>query len=353
MDHDTDDWFLSLVLEALTDSSKKIDPKELSKITAQAIPELLPEFAEVLLKILKSRSSKMLKERRLYHGQFKKRLIKKWKKPIDLLEMFLVISYEVGDEFNMEYRNKASKTHDYVFDVLRRMHARGCQLGFEILTLLKNGFADGAHARWRTLHEIAVISFFIQKHGQDIAKRFLHYESIETYKEALEYQKHCHKLGYKPLTEKELQEVKKRRDNALKIYGKDFGERYGWIPKNILTERNFREIEKSIELDMHRPFYKLASHNVHGGPKGLLFKLGLIQNNSEIELLLAGPSNFGLADPGQGSAISLYQITTCLLSTRPAMKWLITITTMQKLVDEIKSAFCKVQFQIEEECMHG
>jgi hypothetical protein len=43
-------------------------------------------------------------------------------------------------------------------------------------------------------------------------------------------------------------------------------------------------------LDYLRPYYKLASHNVHAQPKGILFKLGLVQNQ---DILLAGPSNYG------------------------------------------------------------
>jgi hypothetical protein len=35
------------------------------------------------------------------------------------------------------------------------------QIFNEILVLLKSGYADGANSRWRSLHELAVISFFL------------------------------------------------------------------------------------------------------------------------------------------------------------------------------------------------
>jgi hypothetical protein len=41
-------------------------------------------------------------------------------------------------------------------------------------------------------------------------------------------------------------------------------------------------------------------------PEGVFFKLGLI---GESEVLLAGPSNAGLTDPGHASALSLMQIS--------------------------------------------
>jgi len=350
MVHEADDRFLSLVLKVIKESSKEIsDPNELSKIIKETISKTLPEAAKALLKTLKSSSKKMLEERRSYSCRFEERLFKRWKKPIDLLEMLLAISYEVGDEFNSKYREEACKTNDYVFDALTRLHARGCQIGFEILALLKSGLADGAHARWRTLHEIAVISFFITEHGQSIAERFIHFEVIEAYKAAIEYQKHCHELGYKPLTKKELQWIKKMRDNVIKTYGRDFGKSYGWVPKNMLSKRNFAEIEKSVKLDKFRPHYRLACHIVHSGSIGIKFSLGLVQDSSKSPIILAGPSNYGLADPGQGMAISLVQVTTCLLTIRPTLERLITIRAMQKLVDEICLAFCEVQSQIKEE----
>jgi hypothetical protein len=215
--------------------------------------------------------------------------------------------------------------------------------------LLKAGLADGAHARWRTLHEIAVIAYFIKDQGSEVAKRYLHHEITETYKEALVYQEHCRRLGYEPLTEKELEVIRKRSDEILRTYGKDFREEYGWVPRSILSERNFAEIEKHVKLDHLRPYYKAASQNVHSGPKGIGIKLGLLRGGSHEPMLLAGQSNYGLADPGQNAAISLNQITTCLLSIRTTFERASTMKAMQKLVEQINPAFVEVQFQIEKE----
>jgi hypothetical protein len=58
----------------------------------------------------------------------------------------------------------------------------------------------------------------------------------------------------------------------------------------------------------------MASHNIHANPKGVLLKLGLLE---ESQALLAGPSNAGLADPGDCAALSLTQVSTTLLLLRP------------------------------------
>lgn len=268
---------------------KTIDPTELPKVIKKALSRTVSIGAEKMLESVKLRCSKMLEKRRRFARKFEQRLMMKWKTPIDLLETLLEISYEIGAEFNNEYRKEASRKGDYLFDVLTRLHARACQTGFEILALLRNGLADGSNARWRTLHEIAVIALFIRKQGVATAKRFLDYEVIESYKKALEYQRCCSRLGYKPLTKKELESLTKMRCDLLKKYGKDFDENYGWIPLGIVSTRNFAEVEKSVGLDHLRPYYRMACDNVHSGTKGIKFKLGLIVDAKRSEILLAGP----------------------------------------------------------------
>ena len=146
-----------------------------------------------------------------------------------------------------------------------------------------------------------------------------------------------------------MRRLKRRVEAVCAKYGEDFRQEYGWVPKSILKDRNFKEIERSIRMDRWRPFYKMACLNVHAFAKGLTHRLGLLRSRSRQEVLLAGPSNFGLADPAQNAAISLHQITTGLLTTRPTIERLVAISTMQRLVEQVGTAFCGVQLQIERE----
>ncbi|WP_217430933.1 DUF5677 domain-containing protein [Sphingomonas bacterium] len=54
-------------------------------------------------------------------------------------------------------------------DTMLHLHARACQVVFEIITLMENGLADGAMARWRTLHEITVVATILAEHGEELA----------------------------------------------------------------------------------------------------------------------------------------------------------------------------------------
>lgn len=73
------------------------------------------------------------------------------------------------DEFKSKY---------WTYIVMRYIHGRALQEFLEIITLMKNGFADGTYARWRSMYELSIISSFIIKYGEKVAKKF--YEASET-----------------------------------------------------------------------------------------------------------------------------------------------------------------------------
>lgn len=318
---------------------------KIQNIIENIIPKIASEAAETIFKTLKNSFKKVQKDYRKNINAFSKSLDKVWGKPIDLLEMFYYIASEAGDAFNNQFRSLAAKEKNYVFDVLARLHARSCQISAEIISLLKNGFADGAHARWRTNHEIAVIAYFITKHGNDTAERYICHEAIESYKASIKYQEYCEILGYQKLTEEELAEIKERYDCFIKKFGASFKESYGWASEAIGKGKpNFADIEADVGLEYMRPYYKMASHNVHANPTGVFFKLGLIPESGDI--LLTGPSNLGLADPGHGTAISLLQITTNLLTLKPNLDRIVICYILRGLEKEIGEALLNVEYEL-------
>jgi hypothetical protein len=56
-------------------------------------------------------------------------------------------------------------------------------------------------------------------------------------------------------------------------------------------------------------------------------------------MLLAGPSDLGLADPGHSTAISLSQITFTLLTMKPNIDRLVICQILGRLEDEVGEAF--------------
>lgn len=131
------------------------DLEDFSKNFCEELPSIVMESTDKLsqgiLKDLKKDSKRMLKDRAADFFSFESNLHNVYSEAFDLLEMLIAISLEAGDSFNNDLRNEASSANDYVFEVLTRLHARACQIAYEILILLKSGLADGAHARWEII----------------------------------------------------------------------------------------------------------------------------------------------------------------------------------------------------------
>jgi hypothetical protein len=329
------------------------EEQELDKLYQEYIAEvrkLAPEIIEAMtspiLAGVKKDMPSILKAHRKEMKGFEKRLHKEWKKPLDLLETFVTMAFETGADFNDKFRKEAAEAQNHVFDALTRLHARACQIASEILVLLRSGFADGAHARWRSLHEVTVVASFIKTHGDDVAERYLLHEHIESYKVAELHQKYYAVLRAEPFPEDEYNSIKTLRDELIDRFGTSYKNNYGWASSVLNNDNpNFTDIEKNAGFDHLRPYYKLASHNVHASPKGLMFRLGLL--GSAHNLLLAGPSNFGFTDPAQGTLFSLGLITATLVTTKPTVDNMVMCNVLLKLESEITEEFFKVQKEIE------
>ncbi len=311
--------------------------KDFSKKIPSIIEEIIEKISPQVHNDLKNGKTELLKDHRRDVRRFESNLKLKWGAALDLLEMLILLATDAGGSFNDAERPKARK-NDFVLEALTRLQARACQVAIEILKLLKGGFADGAHARWRCLHEIAVVGIFISEKGREAARRYIHFEAIESYKEALQYQTYCKLLGHEPLGPEELEDLRIARDDLVNRFGKNYGGEYGWAANVLKKDRvTFRDLEEKVNLEHIRPFYKLASYNVHASPKGVYSKLGLDPNSSD--MLLAGPSNLGLEEPGHSTAISLSQITVTLITSKPNLDRLLTCDLLMKIKEETREAF--------------
>lgn len=319
---------------------------QLTQTLSEAIPEVVETATGLILKRLKQDADSAALAHEKERLSFEARLGNDWHEPLALLDIFLTVAVEVGDRFNRQFRAAESMPDQYMFEAVTRLHARACQIASEILVLLRSGYADGAHARWRSLHEIAVVGTFIAASGDQIAERYLLHDAVESYKAARQYQEYHKRLGYEPLSDSEFRQIETAYRNVVDRFGSDYRESYGWAQSVTAKKRpTFRDIEEAVGLDHLRPFYKMASHNVHADPKGVFFRLGLWPQADDV--LLAGPSNVGLADPGQGVALSLAQITVTLLKTDANLDRLVACNILMTLVGEIGEKLLVVQNQLE------
>lgn len=350
-DKPLNDFFITKALEVYIEKKKKFpDNHDINKLMNAIAKDCVPKFSKEVTKILNKNANSMLNQQRTYQKGFEQRLYGRWKKPIDLLECLIGVSLESGEEHRYKLAKTTDKTNDYKRAALIRIHARAIHISNEILVLLKAGYADGANARWRSLHELAIISFFLSKENNELSKRYLDYTDVRAYKEAKNYRIHYKKLGYKALDLRIVKKMKKRVDSLDKKYGDNFGDinhDYYWIPKSILKNRNFTELENHVKVNHLHPFYNLSCDNVHGGAKGF-HRLGLMDKWQD-KILLAGASNYGLADPLQNTAISLLHTSVSLLVIQPDFESIIQMQVMNSYVQEIGPEAFKAQKQIEKD----
>lgn len=340
-----------------SDVSIVLNEEEMEAILAKLekvgedLPSLMQRVAEeqgpALFKKLKQRWPGERRQQRRDMDAFKENLDERWGKGLDALKMLITISRELGSEINQDLRPHGGGATPKTFDVLTKLHARACQVAEEIHCLLTHGFADGAMARWRTMHEIACVAAVIGQHGEAVAERYAVHGIVESHRVAKDYAKHHVRLQHRPFKPGELEAVEMRYQEVLAQHGKDFGNTHGWASMALgKPSPTLADIQVAAGIDHFSPYWRFAGDNVHANPRGVFVKLGLID---QAEILLAGPSNAGLADPGHATALSLMQVSATLLPLAPTLDHMIMVQFMMRLADETGEALLAAQQKLDED----
>jgi hypothetical protein len=313
-------------------------PSKLASQFGKVLATAAHETAPSVLRDLKRAAPAMLRRRHEDFSGFEKRLQASWRRPLDLLEMLIVVCTEAGDALNQQWQwKKKSREENLVFEVVRRLHARACQVASEILCLLQSGFAPAAHARWRTLHETNVTAHFIADRGGDVAERFLLHEHIEALRAAEQIQTYAKRLRERPFSRSEMSRLRRTRDQLEKQFGAEFRHPYGWAAATLQMKKpTFSDIEAPTKLDHLRPYYKMASYSVHATVKSIRFSLALLPGH---DVLLTGASNAGLEIPGHSAALSLAQITMTMTMLHPSSDTIVIGRVAHLFEGEIGAAF--------------
>jgi Family of unknown function (DUF5677) len=312
------------------------------RIASKAMEVAVDGGVESYLNLVEKNGQEWVANSRNYHAEFADRLEERWGHGLDLCELVRLLSLEAGTEYHQDDREEGNVRHD----VLARLHARACLIAGEIMALLRLGYASGAHARWRALHEVAVIAWFLAAGDEELARRYRLYEHVESLAAARDYQRNAEALGYEPLPAEEIQEMEATVQDLCHSFGPLFKKRYGWSAQHFGHAPEFRKIEEAANLAHLRSYYRMASHPIHAGPKNITFEIGLMDH---ARVMLAGPSNAGLADPGQAMCVSLTQVTTAFLNQTPGVRHIVTLRVLLKLTDRASDALITAHRKLEED----
>jgi hypothetical protein len=322
--------------EAITSAIEAASEHIFGAVSEAALQNVLKDPGARLLHLTNERSA------------FMRRLDLTWAEPFKLLDIHVALCREIGEVRNDWLRRRRRRAKDVaVVDVVTRLHGRTLQVAGEVQALLRNGFADGAMSRWRTMHELTVTAMLIAERGPDVAERYIAHDGADSIKAARQYQRFAAVLQHRPISAREQKRMDALAVNLERKYGKPFLNEYGWAAATLKNPNpTFASIEAAVDLDRLRPYFKLASNTVHAGAKGTFFRLGLLGDQDGI---LAGASNVGLQEAGRLAALSLAQITTVLLLIHPNTDSIIWSRVLGSLSSKVELQFVKVQRRIERE----
>jgi len=333
---------LSLTAADLDEVAKAIDAFSENQLPA-LLPLMAGKLSRSILKDLKTRWPDEQAQQEVDFSGFRARLEQRWGKSLGPLRMLLTMVREWCERAHHRESGLRQHTKKQFRQVLIRLLVRGCQVTDEVICLLENGFADGAMARWRTLHETAVVAAIISQGGENAAERYVEHQAVESKRAMTKYLECSNLLGYRPLSARAQAKIEKAYDKVMAKYGEPFKTDYGWAAAHLKKNRpTFVDLEAAAGRAEMRAHYQMGNDNIHAGIKSMYVRLGLFDYGG----LLAGRSNAGLTEPGQNAAHTLTQLAAIVCLSRPSLDDLVIGEMLKTLMDEIPRSFARAELRL-------
>jgi len=306
--------------------------EKLTREFVDRLPDLVGEITDRVSRAMRDRYETDWRLSRpfdqLAFEDFKLGIQDRWGGGLDGLRMLLDLSLQLGGENHRRLSRSKAKSGLLVRHTIVRLHARACQTTAEIILLLENGYADGAMARWRTLHEITMVATVLADGDDELSERYLAHEVVEAKQALDEYERNYREIGMRPLSKRKVDRCNANYERVVKVYGDDFKAPYAWASKVVGKKRpKFSDIENLAGNSSMRSYYKMASYNIHATPRGISFRLGNIE---EPGVVSAGASNAGIEEPGSNAAFSITHVSGLLFRSPRTMD---ALARMKVLVD--------------------
>ncbi len=295
--------------------------------------------AERWLDQLLKRKPRFITERREIISEFETRLLNRWNNALELYELLVIFAQDLDLEYGQATFTDVT---DHRREAILGLHRRACVTASEILHLLKGGYAAGAQARWRTLHELVAVALFLLRHDDSISEKYLLHDAyVDRFKVADLYRQ---RGLYQE--DEEFAALKAKFEELGTIHGKPFLKDWGWAASTIQGNPNFARIEEAVCLDRFRASYKVASRAVHSNSSN---GLASIYSFDGVDIPLIGPTNAGLAEPATAALDSLTKITAILLDQRGGLVDGMAVRVLNCLYDQAFEAFLEAHDKMVEE----
>lgn len=309
----------------------------------------IEEMGKSLFDAWKQVSEKLLRNEHKNEKKFLKHLNELWQPALTLLEILISTSREKCEEFYDTNYETFDQNNVITLDLVHRLFARAIQVSLEIHLLLSHGFADGAEARWRTLYETMVICRFITLTGYKTAIRFILHEAVGSY-DAIRTHNEVHKTNDSFfISDEELAEFKKRYDEIISVFGKEFKSDYGWASSALPDNKRrvkFEDLERFTGYEYLYPLYKDASGTIHSSSRSNYVSLAAPYNNHS--MVVSGASVFGIGEVIKSTAFTLAVFLNNILSAVQTIENKAHIEAVYVLMDELNECCLKVDKVLKE-----
>lgn len=247
---------------------------ELAEAVSDAVPEMIKALAEAVGQHLSEHSLEHAAELKRAYVERAETVQRLWGETIKELDFLRSLVVEWG--YTASEQRQGAYARPTTAFALNRLFSRAFEIVGEILVLIRSGYADGALARWRSLHEICVIAMFLGKLSDKCAEMYLAHHCIEEFRLLQVDKSSGTAKSSSKHSDRYLRDLKARRDALVAKYGASYANDNGWAAVELGRARvTFKDLETHVGLDILRRGYQRANSTVHGGALATLTRVSL------------------------------------------------------------------------------
>lgn len=191
--------------------------------------------------------------------------------------------------------NEPNRTHDTFTKILSESYSKAMITTKEILTLLYNGYPEGAMALSRILYESMVVMRFLYSHrdNEQLLQRYIDDFYVKVSRDRVKYYNYI--LEYSQ-DEEERAQAQKQKSAARKEHNKlkekyseylsynkqgSYLHDYWWIG-DVLPGRSFGAVQSEMTLENLKILYVLSCYRAHSGVVGNAVRFGTMLDETSI-----------------------------------------------------------------------
>ncbi|GAA4699969.1 DUF5677 domain-containing protein [Nocardioides conyzicola] len=268
------------------------------------------KVTDLIYTSLQQSAPKLVRSIRANERRLEKTMREVWGQADEIFQASNYIGYELGADIARNNPHPSPKLR-----ALLGAHGRALRTGSEVRQLAMSGFHDGAGARWRSLHELAVLIDVLAKSDVEISERYLAYARIESWWDVKTFQEHADALGHHPFSDEDVDAAKTAAREVTERWGLEMDKPHGWAFPLFPGQKavRFTDLESLAGLSHMRPYYRLGNHHIHSGPRAGELNYGDVTPRGT-PAITVGASVFGdIAETCHGAMISVHHATANLV----------------------------------------